>query len=52
MQGWQTGNRHRHTLAGVPTRPTVKRSHVHADMLNKAKSRKPSCMARLLRLLF
>lgn len=46
MQGWSTGNRHRHTLAGVPTRPTVKRCHVRADMLKKAKSRKPFLYGR------
>ena len=43
MQGWRTGQRNRHTLAGVPTRPTIKRSHAHAGMLKKAKSRRPSC---------
>ncbi len=50
MQGWSTGSRNRHTLAGVPTRPTVKRNHVHADMLRKQKAATNFFVARLLRL--
>lgn len=50
MQGWSTGSRNRHTLTGVPTRPTVKRNHVHADMLRKQKAATNFFVARLLRL--
>lgn len=41
VQGWRTGSRNRHTLAGVPTRPAIKRamraachacSKTHTDM--------------------
>lgn len=46
MQGWSTGPRSRHTLAGVPTRPIVKRGHARADMLMKAKKPQPSLYGR------
>lgn len=38
MQGWSTGSRNRHTLAGVPTRPAKKESHVcHAQRMGVKK---------------